>query len=128
MKKSFSDKEKKSIARLLLTLVLCVAFVAFYMAMMKTPYGLFVMWGYMAVLTVLALVYIFYNRGFSRRGITEDMLPEDWDEEKKRQFVQSGKDRFEKSKWMVMLMTAFVVTLLVDACVLFLLPMLSSWF
>lgn len=45
--------------------------------------------------------YVIYNRGFSRRNVTRDMLPMDWSEEKKTEFIESGKVRIEKSKWML---------------------------
>ena len=42
-----------------------------------------VMLAYMTVATVLALAFVIYNRGFSRKNVTADMLPESWSEEKK---------------------------------------------
>lgn len=45
--------------------------------------------------------YIIYNRGFSRKGIKYEMLPPEWSEERKREFIESGEKRLKKSKWML---------------------------
>ncbi len=123
-----NPNKKKNIVRLLLTAALSLVLLLFYRVMLLSQYFPIVMWSYMIILTVLIVVYIVYNRGFSRKGVTEDMLPEDWDIERKQSFVQSGKDRMERSKWMLMLIIAFLVTLLADAIELFVVPMVSNWF
>ena len=86
------------------------------------------MWGYMIALAVLTLVYVLYNRGMSRRGVTEQMLPDEWDTDKKREFIQNGKDRLSRSAWMLMLIIAFLVTFAVEAIMLFFIPLLKSLF
>ena len=77
------------------------------------------MWGYMIILTVLIVAYIVYNRGFTRRGVGLEMLPEDWSEERRREFVEDGKRRLSKSKWVLMLIIGFLFTFLFDAFELF---------
>ncbi len=118
------EKLKYIIATVMLSLI---AVVAYYISM---PYRFFpiVMWGYMAVLAVLVLVYIIYNRGFSRKGVTEDMLPDSWDIEKKREFVENGKKRVERSKWLLSVIIAFVATFFIEAIQLFVLPTVFGWF
>ena len=74
---------------------------------------------YMIALTVLVVVYMIYNRGFSRRGITIDMLPDTWSEDKKEDFIENGERRLRDSKWMLVLIVAFLITFLVDALELF---------
>ena len=73
------------------------------------------------------LAYLIYNRGMSRRGITEDMLPAEWSEEEKRRFVQDGKDRLHKSRWLLMLNIAFLFTFAADFIELYFLPVLQGW-
>ncbi len=118
------EKLKYLIATALLSLF---SVVAYYVSM---PYRFFpiVMWGYMLTLSVLVLVYIIYNRGFSRKGVTEDMLPESWDEDKKREFVESGRKRAERSKWLLSVIIAFAATFFVEAIQLFVIPTILGWF
>ncbi len=126
--KTPNPNRKKNIMRLLVTLALSLALLIFYRVMLNYEIFPMILMSYMIILSVLVVVYLFYNRGFSRKGLTEDMLPDDWDAEKKKQFIQSGKDRLERSKWMLMLIIAFLITLLVDAVELFVLPLFSNLF
>jgi hypothetical protein len=86
------------------------------------------MFGYMAALTVLVLVYIIYNRGFSRKGVTVDMLPDEWSEEQRLEFVESGKIRLERSKWLLVFIISLLFTFIVEAILLFVLPMVEGLF
>ena len=77
--------DKKKLIYLFATVALSAFLCAFYYFSIEftarnfeTPiFFQIVMFSYMAILTVLVLVYIIYNRAFSRKGITEDMLPAD---------------------------------------------------
>lgn len=110
---------KKKLVRLLLTIILSLVVLVFYRVSLNFSFFPIVMWAYMIFLTVLVVVYIFYNRGFYEKRITVDMLPEDWEEERKIKFVEQAAERERKSKWMLMLIIAFLVTFLVDALELF---------
>ena len=129
-----SEDEKKTqdrrvVVRIISTVLLSVIVFAFYRFSLAT--NLFfpiVMWSYMGILSVLVFAYIIYNRGFSRHGVTEEMLPDEWTEEKKRDFVEDAKNRISKSKWMLVLIISFLVTFLFEALELFVLPMFSGWF
>ena len=122
------DKEKRSLWRFGITLVLSLLLLAFYYLSLNFNFFPLVMWGYMIALAVLTLVYVLYNRGMSRRGVTEQMLPDEWDTDKKREFIQNGKDRLSRSAWMLMLIIAFLVTFAVEAIMLFFIPLLKSLF
>ena len=126
-------KSKKRLVLLIITLALTliVLFVYRLFLVPDTPlyrYYPYVMWVYMIILTVFVLVYIFYNRAFSRNGVTVDMLPSEWSEEKKTEFVASGEQRKKRSKWMLMVIIAFLATFLVDAIELFAIPMINGLF
>lgn len=123
-----SKGDKKKAAMILSTLVLTVVVAAFYYFSLAFDFFPVVMWGYMIALAVLVLVYIFYNRGFSRRGVTVDMLPDEWSSEKKEEFVADGARRLSRSKWMLVLIIAFLVTFLIEALTLFVAPMFSGLF
>ena len=56
---------------------------------------------YMILFAAFAFTYVFYNRGFSRKKITPDMLPDSWSYAEKTEFIEDGKRRLEKSKWML---------------------------
>ena len=117
------DKKEKS-GKLfwgILTAIVSLVILVFYRVCLSFTFFPYVMWGYMVILTGLIVVYIIYNRGFTRRGVEADMLPDDWSEEKRTGFVEDGKQRLARSKWMLMLIIGFLITFLVDALELFVL-------
>ena len=114
----------RAVATVLLSLVL----LAFYYFSLNFSFFPFVMWGYMIVLAVLVTVYLIYNRGMSRNGITEDMLPDEWDVQKKKAFVDDAKMRMSKSRWMLVFIIAFIVTFVAEAVTLFVLPAIKRLF
>ena len=120
---------KRKVCFILFTLALSIAVFAFYRFSLWIGF-LFpiVMWVYLVGLALTAIVYIVYNRGFLRKGITEEMLPFDWDEEKKRDFVRDAERRIKRSAWMLSLMTAFFATFVIEAFELFVLPIFNGWF
>lgn len=121
-------KSNEKIWRVVLTAILSVVLLAFYYFSLSFDFFPIVMWGYMAALAALTLAYIIYNRGMSRNGVTVDMLPDEWSEEKKNDFVEDGKRRLHRSKWMLMLIIAFVITFAVEAVTLFVLPIFEGMF
>lgn len=127
-KKSNGKKSNEKIWRVVLTAILSVVLLAFYYFSLSFDFFPIVMWGYMAALAALTLAYIIYNRGMSRNGVTVDMLPDEWSEEKKNDFVEDGKRRLHRSKWMLMLIIAFVITFAVEAVTLFVLPIFEGMF
>ena len=126
--------DKKRLVYLFSTVGLSAFFCAFYYCSMEISsrnielYYFFpaVMFIYMAALTVLVLAYIIYNRGFSRKGITVDMLPAEWSEEKKNEFVESGKKRLQRSKWLLIFIISLLFTFIAEAFALFVLPMIKG--
>ena len=52
---------------------------------------------YMVAFAGFLVTYIAYNRGFVNKDVTVDMLPDDWSEEKKQEFVEGNRRRAEKS-------------------------------
>ena len=127
--------DKRKLGYLLSTLGLSVFFCTVYYCVMEISsrntelYYFFpiVMFTYMAALAILALVYIIYNRGFSRKGVTVDMLPDEWSEEKKLEFVENGKVRLERSKWLLVFIISFLFTFIAEALLLFVLPTFKSF-
>ena len=101
---------------------------AVYKLFVDTPYGYIVFWCYAAALTAFSLGYIIYNRGMSRKNVTQDMLPDEWSEEQKSEFIEDGKRRLERSKWMLIFIFAFIVAFAVDILELFVFPLFEGLF
>lgn len=74
---------------------------------------------YMVAFAVLLVVYLIYNRAFVNKNVTVDMLPDEWDDEKKQAFVDGNIARAQKSRWMLTLIIPFVVVFMVEALYLF---------
>lgn len=133
MFKKDNDKqvcEKKETARisknsvyLLVALIVCTVVVCgVYRMMIGTPNFKYLFYAYLAIETVFIFAYVIYNRGFSRKNVTADMLPSDWSEEQKNEFIENGKARFKRSRWMLIPIFAFFFTFAVDVIELFVLP------
>lgn len=81
---------------------------------------------YMAITTALLVICLVYNRGFSRRGVTEEMLPPEWSEEKKRDFVDSAKQRFNRSRWLLLIIASLFLVFVIDAIDIIILPIIKG--
>ena len=121
--KAKKDKKEKN-GKLFWSILAAVAsliILVVYRVCLNFSFFPYVLWGYMIVLTALIVVYIIYNRGFTRRGVGVEMLPDDWSEERRIEFVENGKRRLARSKWMLILIIGLLFTFLVDALELFVL-------
>lgn len=106
--------------RLLLILVGNTAVIfAVYRVSMSFKWFPWVLGIYLAATAGLAIAFTVYNRGFSRRGITADMLPDTMSAEEKCEFIADGERRMKKSKWMLTLLIPFIVTFTYDLLELF---------
>ena len=121
-----SKKSSQKILTAIITAAVSVVLVAVYYFSLAFEFFPLVMWGYMIALAVLALTYVIYNRGFSRKGVTAEMLPDEWSDEQKQSFIEDGEARMRRSKWMLVLIVAFFVTFAVEAWLLFVNPMLAG--
>ena len=119
------ESETKKAVLLLVSLVLCsTAVLCVYRFMMNFENFEYVMYAYWAIEAVLVFSYVIYNRGFSRKNLTLEMLPESWSDEEKSDFIESGKIRLRKSRWMLVPIFAFLFTFAVDVFELFVFPMI----
>ena len=80
------------------------------------------------VLAGFLIAYLIYNRAFSRRNITIDMLPGNWTAEQKESYISDGKRRMERSKWMLYIIIPLLVPIALDALYLFTLPIIQNLF
>jgi hypothetical protein len=89
----------------------------------QTFYSFVVMLLYMALLLGFTLGYLIYNRFLYRKNVTADQLPDTMTPEQKQAFIEDGKERLRKSKWMMLIILPLVLTFLFDAVDLFLLDL-----
>ena len=95
---------------------------------MNTPYFHIAFVAYLALATAAILGYVIYNRGFSRRGLTDEMLPDEWSEDKKREYIEDGERRFKKSRPLLIIVIAFAFTFAIDIIELYTLPFVLELF
>ena len=123
--------EKKSVSKTALLLLFAligttVVSLTVYRFLMRGPYFRIALIVYLVLGTVSALGYVLYNRGFSRKDLTADMLPADWSDEKKTSFLEDGERRMKRSRWVLILAFAIFATLAVDIIELYVLPLFFS--
>ena len=123
--------EKKGVSKTALLLLFAlvgttVAAFAIYRALMRGPYFRVTLIAYMAIGGLSAVGYVLYNRGFSRRGVTADMLPYDWSDEQKEAYIEDGARRMDQSRWLLILAFAIFATLAFDIIELYMFPMIQG--
>ena len=106
--------------------------VVVFPAGMLAPYpimiGQIVYYAYWIVFAGFLIGYVAYNRAFSRKNITPEMLPDSWSDEKKQDYIADGARRQEKSKWMLSVIIPLLITIAADAIYLFTWPMIQNLF
>ena len=90
--------------------------------------GQLVYYAYWIVFAGFLIGYVAYNRAFTRKGVTTEMLPDSWSDEQKQEYVDDGARRQEKSKWMLSVIIPLLVTIAADAIYLFTWPMIQNLF
>lgn len=129
--KSEGTKKRPSradIAMLISLVVLSVIVFCIYRLLLNYYYFEFALIAYMVIGAGFVFAYIIYNRGFSRRGVTRDMLPAEWSEEKKDSFIESGARRLKRSRWMLVIILAFLFTFMMEIIELWFVPTVKGWF
>ena len=117
-----------NVSRLLVAIAVTIIIFCLYRFLISQYYFEIVLIIYMVAAAAVIIAYVMYNRGFSRRGVTPQMLPKDWSEEQKREFIEDGELRLKKSRPLAILIFAFVFTFVVDILELYALPLLQEMF
>ena len=126
---SKSGSGKKPNIKLAAFLVLSTALIfGLYRFMLETQYFGVLLIAYMIIFALLTLGYVIYNRGFSRNGVTADMLPDSMSDKEKSDFISDVLDRKKRSKWALALIFAFIFTFGFDLMLLFIKDNLLSRF
>lgn len=87
-----------------------------------------IMISYMGITAVSVLAYVIYNRGFSRKGITAEMLPDTMSDEEKNNFINDAEIRLKKSRPLLIVAFAFSFTLIIDVLKLTVIPFFAEIF
>ena len=128
-KKSLRDisPEAKKRAALLVFNTLILTFIYFGSMGINQPIlALIVNVGYWIVLAVLAIIYVIYNRGFTQKSLTAEMLPESWDAEKKARYIEDAQKRDSRSRWMLTVIIPIMIPIMLDAISLFTWPIIEN--
>ena len=123
-------KPKRTRRYVILLIVNSVLFFALYKTLIfyaertdETFYSFVVMILYMALLLGFLLAYFIYNRFLYRKNLTPDQLPDTMSDEEKEAFIADGRERLEKSRWMMLIIFPLVLTFLFDAVDIFILDL-----
>ena len=131
-KQSFSKlwKENQKLRYLIILIVNTILFFGVYRVLLhyadlaqNAYYSFVVMILYMVLLVGFLLGYLIYNRFLYRKNINFEDLPDTMSAEEKHAFIEDGKERLRKSKWVMLIVLPLVITFLVDAFDLFILDM-----
>ena len=107
------------------SIILTVVYFGF--AEMEVPIlSLAVMLGFWIAFGVMLIVFVVYNRGFTQKGITVDMLPDSWSEEKKTAYIEGIAKREKKSKVMLVVLIPLGVPIMLEAIIFFTLPIIQN--
>lgn len=126
VRKAFARINKK---HLVMLIVNCVVFIGLYRLFMNAAFEFtvqkVVVLTYMIGASVLILAYVIYNRGFSGRGVTAEMLPDTMTEKEKDDYIADTAEREKKSKWMMTFIVPLLLALLIDLLDMYVLKNLS---
>lgn len=99
-----------------------------YRFLINTPFVKITLAAYLVAATAVILTYVIYNRGFSRKGITPDMLPDTMSVEQKKEFIEDGERRLKRSRPLLAVIFAFSFTFVYDIIELVAIPFVKELF
>ncbi len=74
---------------------------------------------YSGALTVLFVIFVILNKGISKDIPTKEVLPDEWDEDKKEKFIESYVVGKQKARKLLYLIVPLALTLMIDIAYLF---------
>ena len=126
--KDISPEAKKRAAILVLnTLILTLIYFG-TMGFEEPILSFVVTAGYWLAFAGFTIAYIMYNRGFTQKNITIEMLPDSWDIAKKEEYISAVADRQKRSRWMLSVIIPIMVPIALDAIYLFTWPTIQNLF
>ena len=117
----FNGDQKKSIRRLLILIANTLGLTMLYYVV--PAFGFYYLPHiYLVIGGGLALWYVLYNRGFNTYGKTAEMLPHTISLEERQRMIEDGTRRFEKTRWVLLLLLPILLVFLFDTIYLFMIP------
>lgn len=118
--------DRGTVIRLIVLVAVTAAVFGIYRSLLSFPYFEWVLIAYMVLAAGFLSAYVIYNRGFFHKGVTVEMLPEEWSAEKKKEFVEEGARRRKRSRWLIIPIFAFLFTFAFDVMELFVIPFFTG--
>ena len=120
---------KKENKKLLLYL-LCnsVILIAIYFLMVEKFQLYFFSYVYLLAGAALGLYFIIYNRGFVAKNATPESLPDTMTLAEKKAFIEDGKARLRRSRWILTILLPIILAIAADMIYLYVYPMLKGIF
>ena len=115
------EKRREKRNHLIVTLLNTVSIYGLYVILITAfpPYATVTVSVYLVALAAFSFGYVIYNRGFSRKNVTIEMLPPDWPEEEKLEYLADAERRLKKSKWCLTVLIPLIFTFFMDIFYLF---------
>ena len=124
--RDISPESKKRAAMLLMNTAILTFIYFGSMGINQPMLAMIVNMGYWIALAVLAIIYVIYNRGFTQRNLTPEMLPDSWDAEKKAKYISDAEKRDSRSRWMLTVIIPIMIPIMLDAISLFTWPIIKN--
>lgn len=83
---------------------------------------------YIGLATILGLLFILYNQGFAAKNATPEQLPASMTMDEKLAFIENGKKKLARSRWMLTLILPLILAVLADMIYLYLIPYFTELF
>ena len=127
-RKPVSPEAKRQVYMLVINSILLIVVYFGAMGIEQPIISTAVTIAYWAVFAAFLIAYVIYNRAFTRKNVTVEMLPDTMTHDEKQEYVADGKRRLEKSKWMLSVIIPLLVTIALDAIYLFTWPIVQTLF
>jgi len=115
---------KRAVAKLLSLVALSAVLLGIYKLFIELFNFEYIFFIYLGAELVLVVIYLFYNRGLSLKGVTKDMLPDTMSDSEKEELLSSAERRLKRSSFMLIPIIAIIFTLIFDTVELYILPMI----
>lgn len=113
-----AEAKKVNWGLIVLTLISICGIFTIYQAALRCEFEYIVhIYGILAA--VLALGFAVLNRGFSRKKLTVDELPENWDAQRKQSFMRKEEKRRKLAKYLLIPLVGIMISFAYDVVYLF---------
>lgn len=124
--KNASEKDRAQRKLLLILMLNTIVFATIYFTVAQ--YFSYIPIVYLVLAGAVTLGYLLYNRGFSRRNVTPEQLPDTMTSEEKTAWIEDGTRRLRRSRWVLTILLPLLLTFLMDLVYLFVYPSIEKLF